>query len=79
MNASTRRNNSEEKKEPHKSSQIIRGCCFRLQVSNTTREMYRRDCGDKLIEIAHSGGLDLWFVVKKELPASSVRANIFHY
>jgi hypothetical protein len=34
--------------------------------------MFRRDCGDKLIEITHSSGADLWFVVKKELSASSV-------
>ena len=45
---------------------------FYLQVSNTTREMFRRDCGDKLTEITHSSGVDLWFVVKKELSASSV-------
>lgn len=46
-----------------------------LQVSNTTREMFRRDCGGQLIEITHSKGIDLWFVVKKELSATSVSSN----
>lgn len=34
--------------------------------------MVRQDLGDNLIELKHSSGVDLWFVVKKELPASSV-------
>ncbi|XP_028393815.1 uncharacterized protein LOC114518092 [Dendronephthya gigantea] len=46
------------------------------EASNTTREMSRRDCGDKLIEITHSEGVDLWFVVKKELSASAMKDDI---
>ncbi len=42
------------------------------KVESYTLKMQRRDIGDNIIEIKHSGGLDRWLVVRKTLDASHI-------
>ena len=54
-------------------------CCFHIfvKVENYTSKMQRRDVGNNVIEIRHSGGLDRWLVAKKTLDASHISIQVY--
>ena len=43
-----------------------------LQIENSVQYMRRRDVGDNIIEISHSGDTERWLVVKKVLDATKI-------